>query len=118
MVIFFYKQKTAYEMRISDWSSDVCSSDLVEQVSAATVTGLRPILGARAGNAAASAYRLQDHAIGSLIAGGNGDCAIRVGSGEVHCPACARSAGSAIAAGDGAGHGDGDRKSTRLNSSH
>src|SRR3546814_14372762 len=28
-VIFFFKQKTAYEMRISDWSSDVCSSDLV-----------------------------------------------------------------------------------------
>src|SRR3546814_13552941 len=28
MCIFFIKQKTAYEMRISDWSSDVCSSDL------------------------------------------------------------------------------------------
>src|SRR3546814_3524893 len=28
MVFFFFKQKTAYEMRISDWSSDVCSSDL------------------------------------------------------------------------------------------
>src|SRR3546814_16717857 len=28
--MFFFKQKTAYEMRISDWSSDVCSSDLVE----------------------------------------------------------------------------------------
>src|SRR3546814_4659035 len=27
---FFFKQKTAYEMRISDWSSDVCSSDLFE----------------------------------------------------------------------------------------
>src|SRR3546814_9138836 len=27
-VLFFFKQKTAYEMRISDWSSDVCSSDL------------------------------------------------------------------------------------------
>src|SRR3546814_2324325 len=27
--IFFFKQKTAYEMRISDWSSDVCSSDLM-----------------------------------------------------------------------------------------
>src|SRR3546814_2258045 len=27
--IFFFKQKTAYEMRISDWSSDLCSSDLV-----------------------------------------------------------------------------------------
>src|SRR3546814_4263544 len=27
-IFFFFKQKTAYEMRISDWSSDVCSSDL------------------------------------------------------------------------------------------
>src|SRR3546814_1134272 len=31
-VFFFFKQKTAYEMRISDWSSDVCSSDLVKRV--------------------------------------------------------------------------------------
>src|SRR3546814_10449736 len=30
MLFFFFKQKTAYEMRISDWSSDVCSSDLAE----------------------------------------------------------------------------------------
>src|SRR3546814_11345401 len=30
MCVFFFKQKTAYEMRISDWSSDVCSSDLIE----------------------------------------------------------------------------------------
>src|SRR3546814_2179051 len=29
VIVFFFKQKTAYEMRISDWSSDVCSSDLV-----------------------------------------------------------------------------------------
>src|SRR3546814_3862644 len=29
---FFFKQKTAYEMRISDWSSDVCSSDLANPV--------------------------------------------------------------------------------------
>src|SRR3546814_2433574 len=28
VIVFFFKQKTAYEMRISDWSSDVCSSDL------------------------------------------------------------------------------------------
>src|SRR3546814_4368199 len=28
---FFFKQKTAYEMRISDWSSDVCSSDLLDR---------------------------------------------------------------------------------------
>src|SRR3546814_11025684 len=33
MFVFFFKQKTAYEMRISDWSSDVCSSDLAFQVS-------------------------------------------------------------------------------------
>src|SRR3546814_17368173 len=32
-VCFFFKQKTAYEMRISDWSSDVCSSDLGAQPS-------------------------------------------------------------------------------------
>src|SRR3546814_17081999 len=30
---FFFKQKTAYELRISDWSSDVCSSDLFDQIS-------------------------------------------------------------------------------------
>src|SRR3546814_1782596 len=30
MICFFFKQKTAYEMRISDWSSDVCSSDLIK----------------------------------------------------------------------------------------
>src|SRR3546814_10684642 len=35
-IFFFFKQKTAYEMRISDWSSDVCSSDLVK-VSACAV---------------------------------------------------------------------------------
>src|SRR3546814_10291411 len=33
VVFFFFKQKTAYELRISDWSSDVCSSDLVPDFS-------------------------------------------------------------------------------------
>src|SRR3546814_579367 len=32
VIVFFFKQKTAYEMRISDWSSDVCSSDLLDGV--------------------------------------------------------------------------------------
>src|SRR3546814_3503133 len=32
---FFFKQKTAYEMRISDWSSDVCSSDLIGRIGVA-----------------------------------------------------------------------------------
>src|SRR3546814_2274222 len=35
---FFFKQKTAYEMRISDWSSDVCSSDLLQVSQAAAGT--------------------------------------------------------------------------------
>src|SRR3546814_6317444 len=34
---FFFKQKTAYEMRISDWSSDVCSSDLLDLKEAAEI---------------------------------------------------------------------------------
>src|SRR3546814_1778339 len=38
--VFFFKQKTAYEMRISDWSSDVCSSDLkIEQRRLLAVVG-------------------------------------------------------------------------------
>src|SRR3546814_9631581 len=43
-VVFFFKQKTAYEMRISDWSSDVCSSDLVVTESK-VVTTSRSALG-------------------------------------------------------------------------
>src|SRR3546814_8149530 len=38
-VVFFFKQKTAYEMRISDWSSDVCSSDLRAHHEAAMAIG-------------------------------------------------------------------------------
>src|SRR3546814_4480219 len=42
-IFFFFKQKTAYEMRISDWSSDVCSSDLLEPlVRALAATQLPP----------------------------------------------------------------------------
>src|SRR3546814_5886714 len=41
LLFFFFKQKTAYEMRISDWSSDVCSSDLFDDIDARTAQ-LRP----------------------------------------------------------------------------
>src|SRR3546814_17002830 len=44
-VFFFFKQKTAYEMRISDWSSDVCSSDLL-QLDDKRLLDNRPDLGA------------------------------------------------------------------------
>src|SRR3546814_8895228 len=37
LLFFFFKQKTAYEMRISDWSSDVCSSDLGRYGSASSL---------------------------------------------------------------------------------
>src|SRR3546814_10390143 len=37
--VFFFKQKTAYEMRISDWSSDVCSSDLLVQSRVCSLPG-------------------------------------------------------------------------------
>src|SRR3546814_5419135 len=37
---FFFKQKTAYEMRISDWSSDVCSSDLIRPAVGSGKTGV------------------------------------------------------------------------------
>src|SRR3546814_12459284 len=45
MLCFFFKQKTAYEMRISDWSSDVCSSDLPDEaeVLSATAVAASPI---------------------------------------------------------------------------
>src|SRR3546814_8782361 len=38
-IFFFFKQKTAYEMRISDWSSDVCSSDLRDDLDPAVLEG-------------------------------------------------------------------------------
>src|SRR3546814_19886391 len=41
LFFFFFKQKTAYEMRISDWSSDVCSSDLLVSVCARANNALR-----------------------------------------------------------------------------
>src|SRR3546814_10350193 len=42
-LIFFFKQKTAYEMRISDWSSDVCSSDLGAMTEAEFLAALRTL---------------------------------------------------------------------------
>src|SRR3546814_9713570 len=45
---FFFKQKTAYEMRISDWSSDVCSSDLALLVELDGAAGRRRRAGAHA----------------------------------------------------------------------
>src|SRR3546814_5804661 len=44
-MFFLFKQKTAYDMRISDWSSDVCSSDLLGAIQAFALLSLRKLLG-------------------------------------------------------------------------
>src|SRR3546814_9145178 len=54
-LFFFFKQKTAYEMRISDWSSDVCSSDLTRTATtSAAAVGARGCSGATSGASSAS----------------------------------------------------------------
>src|SRR3546814_21062187 len=45
ILFFFFKQKTAYEMRISDWSSDVCSSDLDNSAQAIAARAFGPLMG-------------------------------------------------------------------------
>src|SRR3546814_8134866 len=59
IVFFFFKQRTAYEMRISDWSSDVCSSDLPVMQNPLLLSE-RATDAARSGNSvgARRAYRL------------------------------------------------------------
>src|SRR3546814_3606281 len=54
-IVFFCKQKTAYEMRISDWSSDVCSSDLAYE-GAARMDVPGELAAALAGNRKAKAF--------------------------------------------------------------
>src|SRR3546814_7198596 len=59
---FFFKQKTAYEMRISDWSSDVCSSDLLGDRGLGR--GIDPVENARIGDAPERAIERQRRQIG------------------------------------------------------
>src|SRR3546814_7762271 len=106
-VFFFFKQKTAYELRISDWSSDVCSSDLSVHVDPRD--GGRLTVGISSGGVWKS-----DDAGGSWRQVGRGlraeymppdkafDLNVQDPHRLAHCPA----------------EPDTDRKSTRLNSSH
>src|SRR3546814_6670246 len=72
VVFFFFKQKTAYELRISDWSSDVCSSDLRPQQKLRRSDAFAPQRGAhyrlvpalRAGSRSRSARRWPAHQAG------------------------------------------------------
>src|SRR3546814_9811428 len=106
VVFFFFKQKTAYEMRISDWSSDVCSSDLENKRRRGL--GAQPHLGVLADVDDV----VGENAVGATVHRHSDDVeATTVGERPqdrreyVACPAALRVEIE-------------DRKSTRLNSSH
>src|SRR3546814_1119231 len=84
MVVVF-KQKTSYEMRISDWSSDVCSSDLAHFLRRAGIAAVAHQLGQRAFKvaAAARAERFELGQIDRQIVRGEGEHAWRPISGRV-----------------------------------
>src|SRR3546814_3371169 len=101
-VFCFFKQKTAYEMRISDWSSDVCSSDLVVQgpVARRMVAACRPHRLQFVTPMAAVAGAVADHLLAAMTAAADLKRAYVNDGGDI------------------ALHLALDRKSTRLNSSH
>src|SRR3546814_5383283 len=124
LFFFFFKQKTAYEMRISDWSSDVCSSDLlpigggyiapawVSQVGAKRAKELAFLPGNHVDGRTAEAWGWANAAVpaAQLIA-----CveAVAARIAKIPAPVLAMKKMSTNRAMEA-----GDRKSTRLNSSH
>src|SRR3546814_14644443 len=68
-VVFFFKQKTAYEMRISDWSSDVCSSDLDAGKGFAVVANEVRALAQRSADAAKDIKELIGTSSGQVTSG-------------------------------------------------
>src|SRR3546814_8456644 len=79
-MFFFFKQKTAYEMRISDWSADVCSSDLLD--------GRLEVLLQHAPGAAVARAALDDLHVG-LAAGAASPLPWHRRSGPAHGRPCA-----------------------------
>src|SRR3546814_3922374 len=106
--VFFFKQKTAYEMRISDWSSDVCSSDLIFW---------SIIAPARPGWRTRSASRCVNWSVTRRKPFGNGDAAGSVKYPVLDQPPNLRRAQAQEFA-ENVVVVLPDRKSTRLNSSH
>src|SRR3546814_7439722 len=104
VVFVFFKQKTAYEMRISDWSSDVCSSDLQEVAQVA-----HDVL-ARAADRDPFAARADYIGQGGVFIE-LGAHLVEIGDGHIGTQACRAGIGCEFAQNE-------DRKSTRLNSSH
>src|SRR3546814_18859073 len=76
LYFFFFKQKTAYEMRISNWSSDVCSSDLVGR------PGLAEILPGQHVDPARAEQRPQRHLDGAGVGSRHDGDAVVLGDAE------------------------------------
>src|SRR3546814_6860737 len=130
MICFVFKQKTAYEMRISDWSSDVCSSDLYSRVDVGNrIARLERIAPFFASDAHDAAERLGDQIESAFV--GIRACAPVAGDGAINqawvdfgniFPPQAQTVHGALAIVfkkyiTALRHAL-DRKSTRLNSSH
>src|SRR3546814_5997009 len=63
---FFFKQKTAYEMRISDWSSDVCSSDLLD-VSSSPACRIVVLISGRGSNMQTIVNTVQERSLPAAV---------------------------------------------------
>src|SRR3546814_5534774 len=119
IMFFLFKQKTAYELRISDWSSDVCSSDLARDalgIDEGVVEGAEQKLAAPdepfAGSARhAAGDGLEKGAARRVEGVGDDGAGILVAFGRQHRAHARELRAAAVMVG-------GDRKSTRLNSSH
>src|SRR3546814_5967582 len=69
--VFFFKQHTAYEVRISDWSSDVCSSDRASGLSVANVYYAQPLL-----DVLARDFGISHAAVGGVVTATQVGCAL------------------------------------------
>src|SRR3546814_3546819 len=127
LFIFFFKQKTAYDMRISDWSSDVCYSDLLAHIRRQQCHAERRSV-ALGQDRAQHGFEIVDVPVHLLTEIGIGvvdrdDLARLGGVEQAHRAPCEDSAIALQIRGPGAvrylvRERLGDRKSTRLNSSH
>src|SRR3546814_3588923 len=112
--VFFFKQKTAYEMRISDWSSDVCSSDLRERP---TREGARQAIENRQGTESGAPMDLDHDEDGVVIENGHREQK-QEGKLEKDLPQTDKSGDSLKGDTPEEDMPATDRKSTRLNSSN